>query len=52
MGGTRDPTTGTWTGPASLQFVTVGDPGNAADTTGYGSVGPFFPNREEFGVLC
>ena len=32
MGGTRDPTTGTWTGQASLEFVTVGDPGNAADT--------------------
>jgi formylglycine-generating enzyme len=46
MGGTRDPATGTWTGLASLEFVTVGDPGNAADsqvmndsTTGYGSVG-------------
>ena len=47
MGGTRNPTTGTWTGAASLQFVTVGNPGNAADTTvmsdngttGYGSVG-------------
>ena len=46
MGGTRDPMTGTWTGLASLEFVTVGDPGNAADTvvmldgtTGYGSVG-------------
>ena len=41
MGGTRDPATGTWTGTASLEFVTVGDPGNAADTaTGsrYGSV--------------
>ena len=38
MGGARDPTTGTWTGAASLQFVTVGDPGNAADTTGYGSL--------------
>ena len=45
MGGTRNPTTGTWTGLASLEFVTVGDPGNAADTwtmgdgtTGYGSV--------------
>ena len=32
MGGTRDPATGTWTGQASLEFVTVGDPGNAADT--------------------
>ena len=46
MGGTRDPVTGLWTGLASLQFVTVGDPGNAPDalvmndgTTGYGSVG-------------
>ena len=41
MGGTRDPTTGTWTGAASLEFVMVGNPGNAADTaTGslYGSV--------------
>ena len=28
------------TGDTSLQFVTVGDPGNAADpSTGYGSVG-------------
>ena len=32
MGGMRNPTTGTWTGAASLEFVTVGDPGNAADT--------------------
>jgi probable HAF family extracellular repeat protein len=45
MGGTRNPTTGVWTGEASLEFVTVGDPGNAADTAlmndytwGYGSV--------------
>jgi hypothetical protein len=39
MGGTRDPTTGIWTGSASLEFVTVGNPGNAVDTaTGYGSV--------------
>jgi formylglycine-generating enzyme len=45
MGGTRDRVTGVWTGQASLEFVTVGDPGNAADTlmmrdgtTGYGSV--------------
>ncbi len=41
MGGTRDPVTGIWTGQASLEFVTVGDAGNAADTaTGshYGSV--------------
>jgi formylglycine-generating enzyme required for sulfatase activity len=40
MGGTYNQTTGTWTGMASLQFVTVGDPGNAANpSTGYGSVG-------------
>jgi formylglycine-generating enzyme required for sulfatase activity len=39
MGGTRDPVTGQWTGDASLQFVTVGDINNAADSTGYGSVG-------------
>jgi len=45
MGGTQN-ADGTWTGLASLQFVTVGDPGNVADTTvmttdgtsGYGSV--------------
>ena len=43
MGGTISG--GTWTGDASLSFVTVGDPGNAPDTvvetddtTGYGSV--------------
>ena len=35
MGGTRNPTTGQWTGSASLEFVTVGDPGNAADAGGY-----------------
>ena len=42
MGGTYNQATGTWTGAASLQFVTVGNPGNAADpATGslYGSVG-------------
>jgi sugar lactone lactonase YvrE len=40
MGGTYNQATGTWTGAASLQFVTVGNPGNAADpSTGYGSVG-------------
>ena len=40
MGGTRNPTTGVWTGLASLQFVSVGNPGNAADPSGgYGSVG-------------
>jgi probable HAF family extracellular repeat protein len=45
MGGTRDPATGTWTGSASLEFVPVGDAGNAPDTavmndgtTGHGSV--------------
>ena len=46
MGGTYNQATGTWTGLASLQFVTVGNPGNAPDTavmttdgtTGYGSV--------------
>ena len=37
MGGSQN-ANGTWTGLASLSFVTVGDPGNAADTTGYGSV--------------
>ena len=46
MGGTLNPTTGTWTGQASLQFVTVGNPGNAADTRyatpGYGAVGSSF----------
>ena len=31
MGGTYNQSTGTWTGLASLTFVTVGDPGNAAD---------------------
>jgi formylglycine-generating enzyme required for sulfatase activity len=42
MGGTCDPVTGVWTGQASLEFVPVGNPGNAADpATGslYGSVG-------------
>ncbi len=29
MGGSRDPLTGQWTGAGSLEFVTVGDPGNA-----------------------
>ena len=38
-GGRADPATGTWTGLASLEFVTVGDAGNAADAdTGYGAV--------------
>jgi formylglycine-generating enzyme len=35
MGGTRNPATGTWTGLASLEFVTVGNPGNAADNRVY-----------------
>jgi formylglycine-generating enzyme required for sulfatase activity len=42
MGGTYNQATGTWTGAASLEFVTVGNPGNAADTggtVGDGSVG-------------
>ena len=38
MGGTISG--GTWTGLASLSFVTVGDPGNVTDpSSGYGSVG-------------
>ena len=32
MGGTRDAVTGKWAGLASLEFVTIGDPGNARDT--------------------
>ena len=44
MGGTISG--GTWTGLASLSFVTVGNPGNVADpTTGHGSV----PYTYEFG---
>jgi formylglycine-generating enzyme len=47
LGGTRNPTTGTWTGLASLEFVTVGDPGNTGeqsrlpygDSIYYGGVG-------------
>ena len=45
MGGTQNPTPGTWTGDASLSFVPVGNAGNVADTTvmndsttGYGAV--------------
>jgi len=38
MGGVRDPLTGTWTGIASLETVWVGNAGNTADTTGFGSV--------------
>jgi formylglycine-generating enzyme required for sulfatase activity len=37
LGGTRNPD-GSWTGLASLETVHVGNPGNPADTTGYGSV--------------
>jgi formylglycine-generating enzyme len=39
MGGVRDPATGTWTGLASVEFVPVGNAGNAADVTGFGAVG-------------
>jgi formylglycine-generating enzyme len=39
MGGVRDPATGTWTGLASVEFVPVGNGGNAADPdTGNGKV--------------
>jgi hypothetical protein len=42
MGGARNPTTGTWTGLASLEIVPVGNPGNALDKryspTGIGAV--------------
>jgi formylglycine-generating enzyme len=39
MGGVRDPATGVWTGLASVEFVPVGNAGNAADPdTGYGKV--------------
>jgi formylglycine-generating enzyme len=38
MGGVRDPVTGQWTGLASVEFVPVGDAGNAADATGFGAV--------------
>jgi formylglycine-generating enzyme required for sulfatase activity len=37
MGGTRN-ADGSWTGLASLETVPVGNPGNAADSTGYGAV--------------
>ena len=57
MGGTQNPSTGVWTGLASLQFVPVGDPGNAPDTTvmtsdgttGYGSV-PYTFNMGKYDV--
>jgi formylglycine-generating enzyme required for sulfatase activity len=40
LGGVRDTVTGQWTGLASVEFVRVGDAGNAADAdTGYGVVG-------------
>ncbi|MGO9112301.1 MAG: SUMF1/EgtB/PvdO family nonheme iron enzyme [Thermoguttaceae bacterium] len=51
MGGTQN-ADGTWTGLASLQFVTVGDPGNVADpATGglYGSV-PYIYRMGTFDV--
>lgn len=38
MGGTRNAATGQWTGLASLETVPVGNPGNAADSGGYGKV--------------
>jgi formylglycine-generating enzyme len=38
MGGTRDPVTGAWTGVASLDTVSVGDPGNAGNAGYYGAV--------------
>jgi formylglycine-generating enzyme len=39
LGGVRDPQTGQWTGPASLETVPVGNPRNSADpATGYGAV--------------
>jgi formylglycine-generating enzyme required for sulfatase activity len=39
MGGVRDAVTGQWTGLASVEFVRVGDAGNAADAdTTYGAV--------------
>ncbi|MBN2579036.1 MAG: DUF3466 family protein [Pirellulales bacterium] len=49
MGGTRDPVTGTWTGLASLEFVTIDDPGNVADTSGYGSVPYVYQMRSSGG---
>jgi hypothetical protein len=48
LGGAQN-ANGTWTGLASLQFVTVGDPGNAPDTTGYGSV-PYTYQMGEYDV--
>jgi formylglycine-generating enzyme len=39
MGGTRDPLTGKWTGLASLETVTVGNSGNAADNRVYNPSG-------------
>ncbi len=38
-------------GDVSLQFVTVGDPGNVADTTGYGSV-PYVYQMGEYDVTA
>lgn len=45
MGGTRDPVTGTWTGLASLEFVTVGDPGNIGELSGQSVSGGMGPDR-------
>ena len=39
LGGTRNPTTGTWTGLASLETVLVGNPGNAGELSGPGAGG-------------
>jgi formylglycine-generating enzyme len=48
MGGTRN-ADGTWNGLASLEFVTVGDPGNVAATNGYGAV-PYTYQMGKFDV--
>ncbi|MCY2925169.1 MAG: SUMF1/EgtB/PvdO family nonheme iron enzyme [Planctomycetota bacterium] len=44
MGGVRDPITGVWTGLASIETVTVGDPGNAGELSGAGA-GSYGPGR-------
>jgi formylglycine-generating enzyme len=55
LGGTLNPATGTWTGLASLQFVPIGNPRNAADTRnatpGYGAV-DYGYNMGEFEVTA
>jgi formylglycine-generating enzyme len=38
LGGVRNPTSGKWTGVASLEMVPIGYAGNVADDTGYGQV--------------